>query len=111
MYERQFGADGFEWINYSDHYNAVVSFVRRGVREKDHLVVVCNMTPVVREQYRIGVPSKSRLREIFNSDEVRFGGSGVLNPLPIKPDEIPWNDKPQSISLTLPPLGITVLKP
>ena len=111
LYERQFGADGFEWINYSDHHNAAVSFVRRGVREKDHLVVVCNMTPVVREQYRIGVPSKSRLREIFSSDEVRFGGSGVLNPLPIKPDEIPWNDKPQSISLTLPPLGITVLKP
>ena len=111
LYERQFGADGFEWINYSDSHNAVISFVRRGEREKEYAVVICNMTPVVREGYRIGVPGKSRLIEVFNSDDVQFGGSGVRNAAPLKPDAIAWDGRAQSIALTLPPLGVVVLRP
>ncbi len=111
LYEKQFSAEGFEWINYSDSGNAVISFVRRGSAEKDYLVVACNMTPVVRENYRIGVPGKGKLREVFNSDDLSYGGSGVLNAGTFKPDPIPWQGRAHSIALTLPPLGVTILGP
>lgn len=110
LHEKQFSAEGFEWINYSDHENAVLSFIRKGNNPKENLVVVCNMTPVVREDYRIGIPTKGKLTEIFNSDRTEYGGSGVGNPKPIKTDVIPWNGREFSASLTLPPLAVIVFK-
>ncbi|MCU0336391.1 MAG: 1,4-alpha-glucan branching protein GlgB, partial [Sediminibacterium sp.] len=82
LYEKQFSVDGFEWINYNDAENAVLSYLRKGNNEKELLVVVCNFTPVVRQNYRIGLPQKGTLVEIFNSDDVAFGGSGVVNAKP-----------------------------
>jgi 1,4-alpha-glucan branching enzyme len=110
LYEKQFSAEGFEWINYSDHQNAVMSYIRKGNNAKEILVVVCNFTPVVRDNYRIGLPSKGKLTEIFNSDKAEYGGSGVCNTKAIKIDNEPWNEREFSAALTLPPLGITVFK-
>jgi 1,4-alpha-glucan branching enzyme len=110
LYEKQFSAEGFEWINYSDHENAVMSYIRKGNNAKENLVVVCNFTPVVRDNYRIGLPSKGKLTEIFNSDKVEYGGSGVSNSKAIKIDNEPWNGREFSAALTLPPLGISVFK-
>lgn len=109
LYEKQFTADGFEWINYGDSDNSVLSYIRKGNNPEENLIVVCNMTPVVREDYRIGVPVKGKLKEIFNSDAAEFGGSGVTNKK-IKTDEIVWNGRDYSVALTLPPLGVLVLK-
>jgi 1,4-alpha-glucan branching enzyme len=110
LYEKQFTAEGFEWINYSDNENAVLAFVRKGNDPKNELVVVCNLTPVIREGYRIGVPGKGKLTEIFNSDETQYGGSGVGNAKPVKADAIPWNGREFSASLVLPPLAVVVFK-
>jgi 1,4-alpha-glucan branching enzyme len=110
LFEKQFTAEGFEWINYSDHQNAVLSYIRKGNDDKDNLIVVCNFTPVVRENYRIGLPSKGKLTEIFNSDKVEYGGSGVTNKKAIKIEKEPWNGRDFSAELTLPPLGVSVFK-
>jgi 1,4-alpha-glucan branching enzyme len=110
LYEKQFHVDGFEWINYTDNENAVLSFIRKGNKEKDNLVIVCNFTPVVRENYRIGLPSKGKLTQIFNSDAIEYGGSGVMASKPIKVEAMAWNYRDYSVELILPPLGITVYK-
>ncbi|NHM07203.1 1,4-alpha-glucan branching protein GlgB [Flavobacterium sp. CYK-4] len=110
LYEKQFSPEGFQWIDYSDHQNAVMSYIRKGANEKQDLVVVCNFTPVVRENYRIGLPKKGKLSPIFNSDETQYGGSGVSNPKTIKIDAQPWNGREFSVEITLPPLAVVVFK-
>ena len=110
LHEKQFSADGFEWINYSDHQNAVMSYIRRGINRKDDLIIVCNFTPVVRTNYRIGVTAKGKLTEIFNSDATIYSGSGVSNAKPIKIDAESWNGREFSAALVLPPLSVTVFK-
>ncbi|HLP65301.1 1,4-alpha-glucan branching protein GlgB [Flavobacterium sp.] len=110
LYEKQFSAEGFEWINYSDNENSVLTYIRKGNNEKENLVVVCNTTPVVHENYRIGIPKKGKLTEIFNSDKVEYNGSGVSNAKAIKIEATPWNGKDFSAEVVLPPLGICVFK-
>jgi 1,4-alpha-glucan branching enzyme len=110
LYEKGFSYDGFEWISYDDHENCVMSYLRKGYDEKAHVVVVCNLTPAVRENYKIGVPTKGKLVEIFNSDATAFGGSGIGNTKPITIKKKAWNGKDYSAEITLAPLAITVFK-
>jgi len=110
LYEKQFSPEGFEWINYSDHENAVMSFIRKGNNPKDDLIVVLNFTQVVRENYRIGISKAGNLTEIYNSDETAFGGSGVKNNKKLSVENKPYDGKEYSVSLTLPPLGAIVFK-
>lgn len=110
LYEKQFSPEGFEWINYSDHQNAVMSFIRKGKDPKNDLVIVCNFTPVVRSDYRIGISRKGKLIEIFNSDAKIYGGSGVLNPNKLTVESVPYDGKDYSIALVLPPLTVTVYR-
>jgi 1,4-alpha-glucan branching enzyme len=107
LYEKQFAGDGFEWINYSDSENSVIAYMRKGEKEEENLIVICNLTPVIRDNYRIGVPVQGTLKEIFNSDDAAFGGSGVKNKT-VKTDLIAWNHKPFSAELVLPPLATVV---
>lgn len=108
LYEKQFTADGFEWINYSDHQNAVLSYIRKGNNPDENVVVVCNFTQVVRENYRIGIPKKGKLQEIFNSDASIYGGSGIGNGKSLKIESIPYDGREFSAELILPPLSVTV---
>jgi 1,4-alpha-glucan branching enzyme len=110
LHEKQFSPEGFEWINYSDHQNAVMSYIRKGNNPKEDLVVVCNFTPVVREQYRIGLPKKGKLTQVFNSDETQYGGSGVTNSRSVKIETESWNGREFSMAVTLPPLSVVVFK-
>lgn len=110
LHEKQFSPEGFEWINYSDHQNAVMSYIRKGNNPKDDLVVVCNFTPVVRENYRIGLPKKGKITQVFNSDETIYGGSGITNSKAVKIEADPWNGRDFSAALVLPPLSVTVFK-
>jgi 1,4-alpha-glucan branching enzyme len=110
LYEKQFSPEGFEWINYSDHENAVMTYIRKGNDAKNDLIVICNFTPVVRENYRIGIPRKGELTEIFNSDAKSFGGSGVQQNGKLKVEATPYDGRDYSIALTLPPLAISVFK-
>ncbi|AKD56785.1 1,4-alpha-glucan branching protein GlgB [Spirosoma radiotolerans] len=110
MHERNFSSDGFEWIDTSDRENSVISYLRKGNRPEDNLLIVLNMTPVPRTQYRIGVPAAGSYKEIFNSDAIEFYGSGVSNPTPISSEAELWHGRPQSINVNIPPLGAVVLK-
>ncbi|MDQ6530770.1 1,4-alpha-glucan branching protein GlgB [Flavobacterium sp. LHD-85] len=108
LYEKQFRGDGFEWINYSDHQNAILSYIRKGNNPDENLIVVCNFTQVVRENYRIGIPKKGKLQEIFNSDAVIYGGGGVGNSKALKIETIGYDGRDFSAALILPPLSVTV---
>jgi 1,4-alpha-glucan branching enzyme len=110
LYEKQFSPDGFEWINYSDHQNAVMSFIRKGDKPKDDVIVVCNFTQIVRENYRIGLPMKGKLTEILNSDAKIYGGSGIMNSGKLVIDSAPYDGRDYSIELQLPPLSVIVFK-
>ena len=104
LHEMQFINDGFEWCEINDYQNSVLSFLRFRKERKNPVLVVCNLTPVVRENYRVGVPNEGDWTEILNSDDLQYGGSGVSNSL-IKTEEISWHGKPYSLNLKLPPLG------
>jgi len=110
LHELQFQSEGYEWIDGADVENSVIAFLRKGTSKKDFLLVVCNFTPLVRNNYRIGVPSKGAWKEILNSDNPFYGGSGVLNGTPIKADQQSSHGREYSIEITLPPLGVSVWK-
>ncbi len=102
--------EGFSWIDCHDSENSVISFQRRGKKEADTLLFICNFTPVVRYDYRLGVPHEGVYREILNSDITHYGGSGVVNMQPMPSTLGNWQECSHSILLTLPPLATVVLK-
>ncbi|MBE7177441.1 MAG: 1,4-alpha-glucan branching protein GlgB [Mucilaginibacter polytrichastri] len=108
LHERSFEQEGFEWIESADGENSVIAYRRKGFKTKDDLIVVCNFTPVVREEYRVGV-ADGEWEEIFSSDEARFGGSDIRNGK-CASEEYSWNFKPKSISVKLPALATIVLR-
>ena len=101
---------GFEWVDCNDTAASVVSLLRKSRRPEDTILVVCNFTPVARENYRIGVPFGGYWRELLNSDSGDYAGSGMGNKGGVQAEEKPTHGRPYSISLTLPPLGALFLK-
>ncbi|MEW6635539.1 MAG: 1,4-alpha-glucan branching protein GlgB [Actinomycetota bacterium] len=110
LHEVDFEPGGFEWIEGGDRDNSVFSFLRRGKNPQDFVVVVSNFTPVVRHDFRIGVPEGGRYEEVLNTDDARYGGSGVGNG-GVEADGTGAHGRPFSLPLTLPPLATIVLKP
>jgi len=110
LYQFGFEQRGFHWIDYGDHENSVMSYVREGSSKEDMLIVVCNFTPEIRHHYRIGVPIRGQWKEIFNSDANDFGGSGVRNQGTLTTSPVKIHGRDYSISLILPPLAVTVFK-
>jgi 1,4-alpha-glucan branching enzyme len=111
LYEVDFEWQGFEWIDFHDTDNSVVVFQRRASDPNNHVVVVCNFTPVPRERYHIGVPASCFYREVLNTDAAHYGGSGVTNSPGRQAVPMPWQNHPCHIDVTLPPLGIAIFKP
>jgi 1,4-alpha-glucan branching enzyme len=107
FWERDLEPSGFEWIDCSDRENSVIAFARWG--NDSHVVVVMNMTPVPREEYRIGVPAAGRYIERLCSDDPRYGGSNFETRKTLDTEEIPFHGRAQSLSLRLAPLGAIVL--
>jgi 1,4-alpha-glucan branching enzyme len=101
--------EGFSWIDCNDSDSSVLSYIRYD--KEGHLVCVLNLTPVPRHGYRIGVPGAQGYHERLNSDSVHYGGSNVGNAAFVRVEAIPFHGFPNSISLTLPPLGCLVLEP
>jgi 1,4-alpha-glucan branching enzyme len=111
LHEIDFEPAGFEWIDFQDVDNSVIAFLRRGRARDQLLVVVCNFTPVPRSGYRLGVPEICFYREVLNTDSVEYGGSGATNQPGRQAVPQPWHNQPCFVELTLPPLGVVVLKP
>ncbi|MGN0605228.1 MAG: 1,4-alpha-glucan branching protein GlgB [Oscillospiraceae bacterium] len=99
---------GFSWISHDDYQQSIIAF-RRIDEEKNEVIAVCNFVPVERRNYRIGIPFEGRYKLVFNSDDVKFGGSGVAEKS-VKSEEIPMHGYDQSISLTIAPLSVMYLK-
>ncbi|SFC62198.1 1,4-alpha-glucan branching enzyme [Flagellimonas taeanensis] len=109
LYEKQFSPDGFQWIEYNDRENSVITYIRKGNDPKDDLIVACNFTPVPREDYRVGIPKHTQLKLVFNSDDTKYSGSG-MGKKTLKPSKTTWNGHEQSVVMTLPPLAVVVYK-
>jgi len=109
MYEADFTNEGFEWIHFDDDYS-ILSFARKGKDWHDMLVFVCNFSPVSFESYRIGAPLDTTYTEIFNTDNEKYGGGNMLNTEPIKAEKLPYHNKPNSITLRVPPLSTVILR-
>ena len=110
FYEKAFDYEGFEWVDINDEENSIVSFIRKGENVKENVLVVCNFTPVPRENYRIGVPEKGNWKEIFNSDDERFGGSNIKNVGNVESQPLGVHGKENSLSLIIPPMAVVYLK-
>jgi 1,4-alpha-glucan branching enzyme len=110
LFEHDFDYTGFEWIEVNDVEQSVFAYMRFADNRSDFLVIACNFTPVVRHDYRIGVPQKGYYRELLNSDAGIYGGGGVGNMGGVQSEDISSHVHGQSLSLTIPPLGIVILK-
>ena len=104
LYELDTVWKGFDWIHHDDYTNSVIAF-KRTDKNGDEIVSVCNFQPIRRDEYCIGVPKYGLYDEVFNSDEERFGGSGVVNGNNIKTEVMKIHGFDQGLSLTLPPLS------
>ncbi|MES2379228.1 MAG: 1,4-alpha-glucan branching protein GlgB [Bacteroidota bacterium] len=110
LYEKAFSPEGFEWIDGGNADDSVVVFSRKGHDAKNDLLVVLNMTPVSRTNFRVGVPAAGNWKEIFNSDKEEFWGAGITNKSTLKSEAMSWHGKDNSINITLSPLAASVFK-
>jgi 1,4-alpha-glucan branching enzyme len=110
LWEGDFTADGFQWIDCNDAQRSVVSFLR-WPKNRDHaLAFVCNFTPDPRPNYRIGVPWSGHWQEALNSDATWYGGSGQGNLGGAEAAPIPMHGHPYSLNITIPPLGVVAFR-
>ena len=109
FWQVDFDWGGFEWIDCDNADDSMLSFIRRA-DNGDFVIAICNFTPAVRHGARFGVPKAGVYEEVFNSDAAEFGGSNVLNENDIPSQEVPWNNKAQSIQVTVPPLATIYLR-
>lgn len=110
LYQYAFEHKGFQWIDYGDRENSVIAYQRQSEKKEDLLIIVCNFTPAVRQHYRIGVPYRGQWKEFFNSDDHKYGGSGVVNHGLLMTSPVKYHQRDYSVSVTLPPLAMVVLK-
>ncbi len=108
LYQRAFNASGFEWIDSGDRDNSVLVYWRKGYEAWDDTVVVINLTPVLRENFRIGLPYGGDWEVVLSSDDLQYYGSGVIGQH-LQSEHLYWMNQAQSVQLVLPPLGGYIL--
>ncbi|HDH50927.1 MAG TPA: 1,4-alpha-glucan branching protein GlgB [Nitrospirae bacterium] len=110
LHELDFSADGFEWIDSHDWEQSIISFIRKSKHSGETILVVCNLTPVPRHGYMVGVPHAGFWKELLNSDAEAYGGSNLGNSGGAEAVAMPVQGRDHSISLTLPPLSVLFFK-
>jgi 1,4-alpha-glucan branching enzyme len=110
LYQVDFHYTGFEWVDFHDWENSIISFLRRAEDPKDFLLICCNFTPVARQAYAIGVPEEGFYQEILNTDSELFGGTNLGNGGLVSSRPKPMHNRPHSISVTLPPLAVVAFR-
>jgi len=111
LYQQDFVPAGFEWIDHSDNQRSLLSFIRWSADQASFVVVLCNFTPNVWTDYRLGVPRPGSYQELLNTDWTAYGGSNVCSLAANNlTDPIPWHGRLNSIVLTVPPLATVFLK-
>lgn len=110
LYEKSFEGAGFEWIDGGNANDSILIYTRKGHDTKNDLVIILNMTPTPHHNFRVGVPESGNWKEIFNSDDKKFWGSGMTNDKTVKTETVIWHGRQNSIHVNLPPLGGTIFK-
>ena len=110
LHQIDFDWRGFEWVDFHDWEQSIISFIRRGERPEDEVLAVFNFTPVPRLGYRLGVPRPGFYREILNSDSAHYEGSNLGNEGGVRSQDVASHGRPWSVALNLPPLGAVYLK-
>ncbi|WP_411347126.1 1,4-alpha-glucan branching protein GlgB [Paenibacillus sp. WLX2291] len=110
LWEKDHDWEGYEWLNADDAANSLITYMRKGKKAADTLLIMINFQPVPRVNYRIGVPKAGTYREIWNSDEPRFGGTGGRTESLLRSEKVPWDRQENSVLLTIPPLSVIILK-
>ena len=110
LHELDFEGNGFRWLDWQDAEHSILAWLRTD-RDGRHCICISNMTPVVRERYRVGAPDWGLWAERLNTDASQYGGSGVGNPDVLSTEPTAWHDQAQSLVVTLPPLATLILLP
>ena len=110
FFELQFSPEGFEWIDHSDTQNSIISYMRKSKNGKDQIMVICNLTTIPRNNYRLGATKAGTWQQILNTDDLAYGGSQYQIAPQAKTEAIESHGKAQSVLLNLPPLGVIMLK-
>ncbi|MDI9634132.1 MAG: 1,4-alpha-glucan branching protein GlgB [Methanolinea sp.] len=110
LHAADFDPRGFQWVDFSDAQNTVISFLRLAPGSPEILLSVCNFTPVPRTDYRIGLPRDGTWEEILNSDAACYGGSGMGNLGAVRAEDVPFHGRPYSARFVLPPLGFLLFR-
>jgi 1,4-alpha-glucan branching enzyme len=111
LHEVDFEGSGFEWVDCHSRDDSRLVYIRKAKDPSDFVLVCCNFTPVVRYDFRVGVPRGGKYREIFNSDSQYYGGSNVGNQGLMEATEPGAHMRPFALNVTLPPLAVVVFKP
>ncbi len=109
LHDLDFDPEGFKWMSCQDADHSIVSFIRRG-KGGELLLFVCNFTPIVYEDFVQAVPELGKYKEIINSDDVKYGGTGHVNPRVLKAAAKPHDGQDYSVVMNLPPLGVAIFK-
>nr|WP_243735087.1 1,4-alpha-glucan branching protein GlgB [Paenibacillus turpanensis] len=109
LWELDHSPEGFEWIDPHNKDQSIIAFMRKSAHG-EHLLVVCNFTPVPHEHYRLGVPEPGVYREVLNTDDPEYGGSGVINTAEAASEASPWHYRDHSVVFRLPPFAAVILK-
>ena len=110
LYEKGFEWSSFEWVDGGNSHDSILIYNRKGHDIENDLVVVLNMTPITHHGFRVGMPSKGKWTETFNSDAKTYWGSGVENGAPLTSEVIGWHGREHSIAITVPPLAAVIFK-
>ncbi|MCM1171547.1 MAG: 1,4-alpha-glucan branching protein GlgB [Clostridium sp.] len=110
LYELDGNPEGFEWINCNSANTSLLSYIRRGKKAADTIVVICNFTPIEHKAYKLGVPSGGKWQEIFSSDSSKYGGEGRNNKVAKQAKKEDCDGQEHYISVNVPPLSICVFK-
>ncbi|MBR3833193.1 MAG: 1,4-alpha-glucan branching protein GlgB [Lachnospiraceae bacterium] len=110
LYEFDSNSEGFEWINCNNANASLLSYMRKGKKEEDTLVIICNFTPIAHKAYKLATPSGGSWQEIFSSDNSKFGGEGRNNKTAKQAKKEEIDGQEHYISVNVPPLSISVFK-
>ncbi|WP_335872896.1 1,4-alpha-glucan branching protein GlgB [Bacillus sp. 2205SS5-2] len=111
FFEKDHLSDGFEWIDVDNNEQSILSFMRKGKKKEDFVIVICNFTSNVYHHYKVGVPNADYYIELFNSDHQRYGGSGQINENDIAVVSESFHDRPKTVEITIPPFAVVYLQP
>ncbi|MBS5950889.1 MAG: 1,4-alpha-glucan branching protein GlgB [Clostridium sp.] len=109
LWELDYDIRGFEWIDANNSNQSIFIFLRRAMNDEDTLIFICNFTPIVYYDFKLGVPFNGVYKEVFNSDSSEYGGSNQLNEEEIRSEEIVYHNKAYSVKIKVPPMAVSVL--